>query len=311
MSSYDYDLVVVGAGIAGMAAAVTASGLGKKVAIIERRSFGGNCSSYTCLPSKALIRSGHIKSLSASLEKYGLSSNHDVQIGTEGVMSQIRSIVRDTATKDTPETFSRIGIQAIEGQAEFIDNHRITVDGTTVSGDKFIAATGTRPLVPPINGLEKIEYLTNETLYDLNTLPESMLILGGGIDGLEFASALCNLGVKVTIVEMAPRLLASSDRELANLLLSQLRRAGITIHDGTKAVSLAKAGGKITLQVENPGGDTAELAADCLLLTIGRKANLDGLGLEQAKVHFTPKGITTNSYHYRTFRELAITYRHH
>ena len=113
MSKYDYDLIVIGTGIAGMATAVTASGLGKKVAIIERRSFGGNCSTHTCLPSKALIRSGHIRNLAKKLDKYGLSNNHDVRIGTEGIMSQIHSIIRDAATKDTPETFSSIGIRTI------------------------------------------------------------------------------------------------------------------------------------------------------------------------------------------------------
>ena len=230
----DYDVVVIGAGIAGLASAVTANGLGQRVVIVEKRRFGGNCGSFTCLPSKTLIRAGHISRLVSQIEHFGLQSAESINLDTSNVMTHVRSVVQKAYEKDMPETFDHIGIETIKGQAEFIDNHHVKVKDKIVSSKIFIVAAGTRPMVPPIKGLQDIDYLTNETLFELDKLPVSIIILGGGIDGLEFASALGRLGVEVIVVEMAPRLLTGDDRELVNLLLGQLQREGIQILTETK-----------------------------------------------------------------------------
>ena len=291
----DYDIVVIGAGIAGLVSAVTANSLGQRVAIVEKRRFGGNCSSFTCLPSKTLIRAGHISRLVSLMEHYGLKSAAPMNIDTSNVMTHVRAVVQEAYEKDMPETFDRIGIKTIGGQAEFIDNHHVKVNDNIVSSRTFIVAAGTKPMVPPIKGLQDINYLTNETLFELDTLPASMIILGGGVDGLEFASALGRLGVEVTVVEMAPRLLSNDDRELVNLLLEQLQREGIKILTGTKAAGLSKKGDRIALTIECPNVEQAEIQSDSLLLTIGRKAELESLQLDNAKLKYTPRGIITNS----------------
>jgi pyruvate/2-oxoglutarate dehydrogenase complex dihydrolipoamide dehydrogenase (E3) component/anti-anti-sigma regulatory factor len=290
----EYDVVVIGAGIAGMVSAVTANGLGKKVAIVEKRSFGGNCSSYTCLPSKTLIRAGHIARLLRNLEHHGLQTRQPLDLDTSRLMSKVKAVISEANLKDSAGSFENIGIESIIGNAEFVDSNHILVNGQIIASHFFIIATGTSPLVPPIKGLHDIKYLTNETLYELERLPKSLIILGGGVDGLEFASALGRLGVEITIVEMSAALLTNDDRELVNSLLEQLRSDGIRIMSGTKASAFANSGGRIALEIELPDGKPGQLEAESVLLTIGRKAGLDGLKLEKAGVKFTPRGIITN-----------------
>jgi len=286
----DYDLVVIGVGIAGMAAAMTAIGLGKKVALVERAQLGGNCASLTCIPSKALVRAGHAMSQLHTLKDFGIQIDSD-QKNSDGVMARIRSVVEEIAQKDSPETFEAIGVRVIQGEAAFLDNRRIKVNGQEISAEKCIIATGTRPLIPPIEGLNTIPYLTNETVYQIDKLPESLIILGGGIDGLEFASAFGHLGVAVTVVEMAPQLLGTMDRELADELLEQLKKNNVRILSGTKALTFSKEKNNIILTIQSDESHYGEVQAEAVLLTIGRKANLEPLALENAGVNVNPKGI--------------------
>ncbi|MCU0555086.1 MAG: FAD-dependent oxidoreductase, partial [Syntrophales bacterium] len=210
----DYDLIVIGAGIAGMVSAVTAASLGKRVAVVEKSRVGGSCTNTTCIPSKALIRLGHASREMAHLERLGLLRLTGIGLEGARIMPRIRDIVRTAYEKDLPETFERIGIRMVQAQATFLDPHRIRAGGETLSAKKFIIAAGTIPLIPDIPGLAGIEFLTNETLYRLETLPRSLVILGGGVDGLEYASAFGRLGVETTVVEMAERLLPMADGEL-------------------------------------------------------------------------------------------------
>ncbi|MCJ7692259.1 MAG: NAD(P)/FAD-dependent oxidoreductase, partial [Sedimentisphaerales bacterium] len=295
MKRFDYDILVIGAGIAGFVASVTANGLGKKVGIIENRKLGGNCTSFTCIPSKALIRSAHIAHAISNLDHFGLHFQKPPALETDGVMHRVRSIVQKAYEKDLPETFERIGIKVLFGNPEFVDNHRISINDQVVSSDKFILATGTRPLIPPIEGIADIDYLTNELVFELNDLPESLMILGGGIDGLEYASAFGRLGVEVTIVEMATRLLPMVEKELADLLIKYLESDGIRVLTGTKALRFSTSKDKKILEVESAIPGIKKLEADAVLVSIGRKANIDGLSLEKAGVKYGPKGIITGS----------------
>ena len=294
MKSFDYDMLVIGGGIAGFVASVTACGLGQKVGIVEKRKLGGSCTSFTCIPSKALIRAAHAARQASHLADLGLSFDRSVGLNKEELMPHVRHIVQKVYEKDRSETFERIGIRVLFGSPEFTDNNHITLDGQAISAKKFIIATGTRPLIPQIDGIDKVGYLTNETVFELNTLPKSMLILGGGVDGLEFASAFGRLGVKVTLVEMGKRLLPSADNDLVELLLRNLKQEGIDILLGTKAVSFSRETGRTVLTVQSAESELGKIEADTVLVTIGRKANVEGLSLEKAGVKYTPKGITTN-----------------
>ena len=292
---YDYDLIVIGAGIAGFVSAVTANGLGKRVAIIEKRKVGGNCTNFTCIPSKALIRLSHLSRELVHLNHLGLQTTPEFVLDTRHVMAHIRSVVQKAYEKDLPETFEKIGIKVLSGAAAFVNPHGIQVDGATLTAEKFVVAVGTRPLVPPINGLKEIDYLTNENLYQLESLPRSLIILGGGVDGLEYASAFGRLGVKTTVVEMAVHLLPMADRELVKKLLRSLQADGITMLTGAKAASLWKEKEKVVLAFEQGDGRYGEVQADRVLVSIGRKADLEGLSLEKAGVKYTPRGIVTDN----------------
>ena len=291
---YDYDLIVIGAGIAGMVSAVTANSLGKRVAVVEKSRVGGNCTNLTCIPSKALIRLGHVSRDMAHLERLGLLTLPDGGLDRTRVMAHIRGIVRTAYEKDLPETFERIGIGMISAPAAFIDGHRIQAGGQTLSARKFIIAAGTSPFIPEIPGLADIDYLTNESLYKLDDLPRSLIILGGGVDGLEYASAFGRLGVETTVVEMAPRLLPMADGEVVNHLLEALRSEGIRLLSGTKAVALADRQGKVALTIESQSGAQEDILVERVLVAVGRKPDLEGLCLENAGVEYNARGIVTN-----------------
>ncbi|MDQ7785052.1 MAG: FAD-dependent oxidoreductase [Desulfomonilaceae bacterium] len=292
--SYDYDLVVIGAGIAGMVSAVTANGLGKRVAVVEKGLVGGNCTNFTCIPSKTLIRLSHAGREMSRLASLGLVSGEAPAVDGRNVMAHIRSVVRKAYEKDVPETFEQIGISMISGSAAFVDRHHIEVNGQTISASHFIIAVGTRPLIPPISGIDDVDYLTNETLYNLDDLPKSLIILGGGVDGLEYGSAFGRLGVETTIVEMGTRILPAADRELVNRLQRALEADGIRLMPGTKAVSLRNRQGKVVLSFERAAGNQGELEADRVLVALGRKPDLEELAPERAGVNCTPKGVITD-----------------
>jgi len=292
--SYDYDLIVIGAGIAGMVSAVTANSLGKQVAVIERSKVGGNCTNLTCIPSKALIHLSHVSRSMSSLDRLGLLALPACGLDRRKVMAHIRTIVQKAYEKDLPETFEAIGIDVIPAQASFMDDHRLRAGDRVLSAEKFIIASGTVPFIPAIEGLEGIDYLTNETLYQLEEMPRSLIILGGGVDGLEYASAFGFLGVQTTLVEMAPRLLPSMDLELVHHLLRTLRAEGIKVLTGAKVVSLRQRQDQVVLAWEGGEGTSGEIQAERLLVAVGRKPDLEALSLEQAHVSYNARGIITD-----------------
>ena len=188
----------------------------------------------------------------------------------------------------------RLGSRWSPGQQSFVDRHHIEVNGRTLSAASFIIAVGTRPLIPPISGISDIDYLTNETLYDLDDLPKSLIILGGGVDGLEYGSAFGRLGVETTVVEMGARLLPGADREMVNHLLRTLQADGIQLMPGTKAKSLRNHQGKVVLAYEKADGRVEEVQADRVLVALGRRPDLDELALDKAGVNCTPRGVITD-----------------
>ena len=292
--SYDYDVVVIGAGIAGMVSAVTANGLGKRVAVVEKRKVGGNCTNFTCISSKTLIRLSHTNREISRLVSIGLLADETTAMNSSNVMAHIRSVVRKAYEKDVPETFEQIGVTMLSGAAAFVDRHHIEVNGRIISASHFIIAVGTRPLIPPISGINDVDFLTNETLYELDDLPKSLIILGGGVDGLEYGSAFGRLGVDTIVVERGSRLLPGADREVVNHLQRTLEADGIKLMPGTKVTSLKKRLGKVVLTFERGDGRTGEVEAERVLVALGRKADLEGLALDKAGIDCTPRGIVAD-----------------
>ncbi|AKG53234.1 mercuric ion reductase [Dehalogenimonas sp. WBC-2] len=293
MPKYNYDVIVIGGGVAGFAAAGMATGIGKRVLLIEKDRLGGSCNLHTCMPTKALIRAGIVRDTLVSTEKFGLgfSPGH---IGTDKVFRYVTRVIDDVSKLDTVESFQEMGIDIKFGSPEFLDNHRVRLDGHSISGGKFIIATGGRPAEIEINGYRDAPYLNNQTVFNLDKMPASIIIIGGGPAGLEFASAFNLLGLEVTVVELADTILTREDGELVTMLSGHLTERGIKILTGHKSLKLKKAGAMTQLEVQNKAGASSILEAEAVLLTIGRQPNIEGLNLDKAGVKYTGKGITVN-----------------
>jgi pyruvate/2-oxoglutarate dehydrogenase complex dihydrolipoamide dehydrogenase (E3) component len=278
-----HDLVVIGAGSAGLAAATFAARMGARVAVIEADRPGGDCTWTGCVPSKALIHA-------AGVVHGGRTSGFLPSCGPVDFDAVREHVVRARERVfdfETPAQLAAQGIEVVAGRARFVGAGGVDVDGTRVEARRFVICTGASPVVPPIPGLAGAEYLTYETVFDLDRLPPRLLVVGGGPTGSELAQAFARLGSRVTIVEAAPRLAPVADPEAAGVLDRRFRREGIQLLLGT-AIE----------RVEGvPGGSVAALAGgrrievDRLLLTVGRRPRVDDLGLDAAGVAVGPDGI--------------------
>ena len=272
-----------------------ANGLGKKTALIEKNKLGGECTLSGCIPSKALIKAGNIAFQAQQLNNYGLSAKTGISINTDTVMDHVRSVVEKVYSTHQPEVFRNLGIDVLFGQPHFLDNHTIELDGKRLSSKAFIISTGSAAFVPSIDGINTVPYLTNKTFFGLERLPSSIIVLGGGPIGIELASAMGRLGVKVYVVEMGESVLLREDRELVGILSQKLVEEGLTLLTKTKASKLSQIHDQVAVTVKDKNRQKRDLAADAVLVAMGRKANTEGLGLENAGVEYTAKGIVTNS----------------
>jgi len=292
VSNFDYDLIVIGAGSGGISSANLGKNLEKKVALVEKEKIGGDCTWYGCVPSKALIKASEVAHHVNTLEKYGLKLNGDTKLNAKRVMAHVRATREKVYEEEKPEVFQKMGIDVFIGAPNFLDNHRVQIGEKILSSKTFVISTGSSPFVPPVEDIQDIPYLTNETIFDLEQLPDSMVIIGGGPIGTEMASALGKLGVKITQVEMADHILSREDKELVEILMNRLKENGVNILCETKATKFTKKGNKIVVTIENE--QVEEIETDTVLISVGRRPNVNGLDLEKAGVEYSPKGIKVN-----------------
>jgi mercury(II) reductase len=292
--STDYDVIVIGGGAAGLSAAGIATNFGAKTAMIEREALGGDCTWTGCVPSKTLLKAAKVAQQARQASKYGLT-DQEVDIDFQGVMDHVRSVRADVYEEaDRPEIFEDMDIDVLEGDAQFIDAHTVSIateDGLTeqVTGRYIVVATGASPMVPPIDGIDEVDVLTNETLFELDEQPERLAIVGAGPIGSEMAQAFARLGSEVTVIDMVDRILANDDPELAGMLRDTLEDEGVRYVLGGAVERVAQDDGVVTVTA---GGETVE--ADALLMATGRSANVQGLNLEAAGVDYTRQGVTVN-----------------
>ncbi len=297
MPKYDYDLIIIGCGVSGFTAASMAAGLGKRVLVIDKESSPRDAALRGGLPSKTLVRAAATADVIRTASKFGLIYSSG-EIGTSGVLPKVRSVITGMTGLNRNERLHQLGVAYLIGAAEFIDPHHIKINEKTYSADKFVIATGARPVLPKNLGKDGALCLTNETFFKLDTLPKSMIVIGGGPTGIEMALALILLGVEVTVVEAAATILGSEDREAAGHVAEYLSARGIIIFTGHKAAGLKQIGDEFELTITNESGEQV-ITAERVLFTVGREANVQGLELEKAGVEYDSRAIKVDK-HLRT-----------
>src|SRR5213596_873324 len=295
-----YNVVVIGAGTAGLVAAAGTAGLGGRVALVERNLMGGDCLNFGCVPSKALISSARLIQRIRESEKWGLD-RQEPQFAFEKVFQRMRARRAKISPNDSQERFESLGVNVFRGEARFVSPHEVEVNGQKLRAKNFVIATGSRAVIPKIEGIDDVPYFTNETIFDdLKAKPESMIVLGGGPIGCELAQTFRRLGVQVTIVQRGDQLLPREDRDVAEFLECCLINEGVRIIKNADAHSVATSGaGKVALQLlDRQSGRVAERTffADALLVAIGRTPNFRSLDLKSVGVDVSEREVRVNDY---------------
>ena len=290
-----YDLVAIGGGSAGLTVGKYGPKLGAKVAIVEADRLGGDCTWTGCVPSKALIASARAAHHARHTADLGLpAAQFDGPIDLASIVDRIvalqEQIYRDV---DHPDLLRAAGCDVIEGRARFVGPHTIEVDGRRIDARYFCIATGSSPAIPPIDGLDEVDYLTNYTVFQIRELPPRLLIVGGGPIGLELGQAFARLGSDVVIAEALSRVLTKEEPEVSDLIAACLRGEGIEIQTDTCVQSVRREDGEIRALFSHHD-DAQEHRFDAILLASGRTPNIDDLGLEAAGIDYGPNGITVD-----------------
>lgn len=286
-----YNLVVIGAGTAGLVSAVGAASLGAKVAIVERHLMGGDCLNFGCVPSKALIASGRAAAIARGSGALGVHADPSVDFGL--VMARMRGVRAGLSRHDSATRLAGLGIDVFLGQARFSGADTVEVDGQTLRFARAVIATGARAAVPEIPGLLDTGFLTNETVFSLTELPPRLTVIGAGPIGCELAQTFRRLGADVTLISIKGHVLPREDPDAAAIVEQALTADGVRLELGVKIVNVERTNSGTAVTVER-GGDVTRIDGDQILVATGRAPNVEGLGLETAGIAFTKKGITVD-----------------
>ncbi|GAC1468983.1 MAG: mercuric reductase [Isosphaeraceae bacterium] len=290
-----YNLVVLGAGTAGLVAAAGAAGLGAKVALVEKHFLGGDCLNVGCVPSKALIRAGRAAADVRDAHEFGITVPQGVAIDFPAIMERMRRLRAGISPHDSAARFRDLGVDVYFGAGRFPGADAIEVDGRTLRFKKAVIATGARASAPPIPGLAEAGFLTNETVFEITTLPARLAVIGAGPIGCELAQAFARFGSRVTLLEQGPQILGREDRDAASIVAAALARDGVALICQARVVSVRSEGQGLdkVVTVEEQGA-TRELKVDAILVGAGRSPNVEGMGLDEAGVAFDRNGVTVD-----------------
>lgn len=285
------DICVIGAGSGGLSVAAAAAAFGVDVVLIEKHKMGGDCLNYGCVPSKALIAAGKRAHTMRSSAAFGIApAEPDIDWGK--VNAHVHEVIAAIEPNDSVERFTGLGVKVIQAGGHFIDKKTVMAGQTKVKARRFVIATGSGPLVPPIPGLDTVPYFTNETIFDNTEKLDRLIIVGGGPIGMEMAQAHQRLGVQVTVLEGA-RAMGKDDPELAKVVLESVRKDGVDIREGALVQSVGGSDGAIEVTIKTDAGEEV-VHGTHLLMAVGRKPNVDGLGLEKGGITFDKRGIKVN-----------------
>ncbi|HKV53072.1 MAG TPA: mercuric reductase [Candidatus Binataceae bacterium] len=298
-----YNMVVLGAGTAGLVISAGAAGLGAKVALVERNFMGGDCLNYGCVPSKAIIRPARIVGEIHRARSMGISARLE-RIDFGAVMERMRGIRADLSAHDSAARFTELGVDVFFGDGHFASPETIEVGTSVLRFRRAAIAAGGRAAALPLEGLEAAGYLTNESIFSLTELPRRLAVVGGGAIGCELAQAFARLGAEVTIVEALPRILSREDHDAAEIVNRSLIRDGVKIVTGAAIARVERRGSDKVLHIASSDADgrpavAEEIIADEILLSVGRTPNLDGLNLAAARIAYSRNGVIVDD-HLRT-----------
>ncbi|NQV84345.1 MAG: FAD-dependent oxidoreductase [Rhodospirillales bacterium] len=292
------DICVIGAGAGGLSVAAGASQMGASVALIESGKMGGDCLNFGCVPSKAMLAAGHAAEAVRRAGRFGVGAVGPT-IDAKGVYGHIHSVIAAIEPNDSVERFEGMGVTVVRGVGRFIGRREVEVGGeaatTRITARRFVIATGSRPFVPPIPGLDGVDYHTNETIFQGPELPDHLIVIGGGPIGIEMAQAHRHLGARVTVLEMFS-IMPKDDPELVAVVRRQLDEDGIDIIEGAAITGVEKSSAGVTVSLGGgDGGQTRTIEGSHLLVATGRRANVDGMRLEAANISASPKGIEVDA----------------
>ena len=318
---YDYNLTVIGAGSAGLVASYVAAVVKAKTALVEENKMGGDCLNTGCVPSKALIASAKLASMVKRAEEFGFHKQSDLNFDFANVMERIQSIIRKIEPHDSIKRYTELGVDCYKGRAEIISPFEIRVDDKILRTKNIIIATGAKPMIPDLPGLDRIRYLTSDNIWEIRTLPENLLVLGAGPIGCELAQAFSRLGATVTLVQRGDRIMKKEDPDASEIIIKKFQAEGINVllNHSAKAVkvtpeeirnsgpdqekysqNLENSGNKDKVEkylVCNHDGKEVKIKFDEILIALGRSANVEGFGLEKLGIELSrKKTIETNEF---------------
>ena len=286
------DICVIGAGSGGLSVAAGASQMGASTVLVEKGKMGGDCLNYGCVPSKALLAAGHAAEAVRRARSFGIGAGEPVVDGA-AVHRHVHGTIAAIAPNDSVERFEGLGVTVIQASGRFIDRRTVTAGDRRITARRFVVATGSSPLVPPIPGIGDVPHLTNETVFDLTTIPGHLIIVGGGPIGVEMAQAHRNLGARVTVLEMFS-IMPKDDPELVDVVRTRLLGEGVDVREGVKVVRVEKTGSGVAAIVEKEATED-RIEGSHLLVAAGRRPNVQGLGLEKAGIAYSQHGIEVDS----------------
>ena len=285
----DYDAIIIGTGQAGPALARRLAAAGSKIAIIERKLFGGTCVNNGCTPTKTLVASAYAAYLARRAGDYGVTIGGPIAVDMKAVKARKDAVVRPSREGVERSLKTLKGCTVFEGHAHFVGPKSVQVGDKVLTADKIFINVGARASVPPIRGLDQVPYLTNSSMMDVDFLPSHLIVLGGSYVGLEFAQVYRRFGSEVTVIELAPHLIAREDEDVSRAVEEILKDEHIDVRVNSKVVAVAKQGRNIAVTIENAGA-TSQIIGSHLLLAIGRRPNTDDLGLDKTGVATDSRG---------------------
>lgn len=290
-----YQIIVIGAGAGGLVVAIGAAKAGKQVLLIDKGTWGGDCTNFGCIPSKALIASAHAAAAINNAEKFGLKVG-SISLNGDGALNRAREIVAEILAHEEPPALKKKGVSTLTGTAVFTDPHRLRViqpsgEEIYVKGEKIVIATGSHPTIPQIEGLEEVPFLTNETIFNLSSIPPTLGVVGGGPIGCELAQAFQRLGSKVVLIQHGKRLLEKEEVEAQEAIEAVFRKEGIRLLLNKEVDKVMHADSRIRLIC-----GIEDIYVDKLLIATGRTPSVSQLGLDKIGIIPGPKGIPTDCY---------------